>query len=529
MAAFRSIPTGCIGAGRSALGFLVAAGACLVLLWWAKDDYDQARSGSHVVHKWQYRVRILYQQVLGPLLTGLTLLVAVWSVPHVYQFIFTKVGGALSAGLSSSLLGVVGAVYQFIAGRDKKSTSSDILHAAHPDHLRAAGVRHPAGGLFDRAGGRGPSACRCSGIDIPLLAIIGFAGVFAGFIVNANYIGIGRMYRDRLMELFMPDKEAIRDNQWRRAGNADQFDLAKLGRRRRQSAAADAPRQLQRGDGGRAPGPVPRPRRRQLRAQPAVQRQQRHGVDRDQQARRRALHAGHRRGVFGRRGESARRRRGPWHHAQPAGVAVAVADQRAPRLLDPQSARVAGAEELAQVVSAEPAGARHPPGAVRQRHHGKCVLHRADRRRALRQHRPVRADPPPREDHRAVAGQPGSRLLDGRSRQRHPARARGFRRAHPLHQRDLSTRRHAAGGARRGRQARLGARHHQVSGHGRAGHPAVPAGVADRRHERRHRVLLAAQRRLPESNYRRPVLRRGTARGLPRARHGASRRPPSGR
>jgi hypothetical protein len=46
--------------------------------------------------------------------------------------------------------------------------------------------------------------------------------------VNANYIGIGRMYRDRLMELFMPDKEAIQLNQWKRAGTADQFDLVKL-------------------------------------------------------------------------------------------------------------------------------------------------------------------------------------------------------------------------------------------------------------------------------------------------------------
>jgi hypothetical protein len=52
--------------------------------------------------------------------------------------------------------------------------------------------------------------------------------VLAGFIVNANYIGIGRMYRDRLMELFMPDKEAVRDDQWRRAGNADQFAMVKL-------------------------------------------------------------------------------------------------------------------------------------------------------------------------------------------------------------------------------------------------------------------------------------------------------------
>ena len=210
-----------------AVGFLVAAGACLILLWWAKDDYDQGRIGSHVVHKWQYRVRIIYQQVLGPLLTGLTLLVAVWSVPHVYQFIVDKVGGALSAGLSSSLLGVAGAVYQFIAGRDKKSTSSafSTLRILLTSVLLVYGILLVAYSVV-QAGEKHPVLM--FGADVPLLVIIGAAGVFAGFIVNANYIGIGRMYRDRLMELFMPDEEAIRDNQWRRAGNADQFDIAKL-------------------------------------------------------------------------------------------------------------------------------------------------------------------------------------------------------------------------------------------------------------------------------------------------------------
>ncbi len=209
------------------VGFLVAAAACLVLLWWAKDDFDQARSGTHVVHKWQYRVRILYQQVLGPLLTGLTLVVAVWSVPHVYQVIFTKVGGALSAGLSSSLLGVAGAVYQFIVGRDKKSSSSTFstLRILITSILLVYGILLVAYSIVQAGEGH---PVPLFGLDIPLLAIIGLAGVIAGFIVNANYIGIGRMYRDRLMELFMPDKEAIRDNQWRRAGNADQFALVKL-------------------------------------------------------------------------------------------------------------------------------------------------------------------------------------------------------------------------------------------------------------------------------------------------------------
>jgi hypothetical protein len=210
-----------------ALGFLIAGGACLILLWWAKDDYDQARSGSHVVHKWQYRVRIIYQEVLGPLLTGLTLLIAIWSVPHVYQLIYTKVGGALSAGLSSSLLGVVGAIYQFVAGRDKKSTSSTFstLRILLTAVLLVYGILLVAYSIV-QAGEDHP--VHMFGVAVPLLVIIGLAGLFAGFIVNANYIGIGRMYRDRLMELFMPDKEAIRDNQWRRAGNADQFDIAKL-------------------------------------------------------------------------------------------------------------------------------------------------------------------------------------------------------------------------------------------------------------------------------------------------------------
>jgi hypothetical protein len=207
-------------------GFLVAAGACLVLLWWSKDDYDQARNGSQVVHKWQYRVRIIYQQALGPLLTGLTLLVAVWSVPYVYRLIDTQLGG-LETGLSSSVLGVIGAIYQFIVGRDRKSTSSPFstLRILITAVLLVYGILLVAYWVVQKGS---DTSVTIADIDLPLLALVSFAGVFAGFIVNANYIGIGRMYRDRLMELFMPDTEAIRENQWRRAGSADQFALTRL-------------------------------------------------------------------------------------------------------------------------------------------------------------------------------------------------------------------------------------------------------------------------------------------------------------
>ena len=207
------------------LGFLVAAGACLVLLWWAKDDYDQARSGTHVVHKWQYRVRIIYQQVLGPAhrthIAGCRLERAARLPPHRHHL-----GGALWPACRVRCSACRRDLPVHRRPRQEVHLIG-VFHAAHPAHLRAAGVRHPARGVLDRAGRR-DDPVTIFGFYVPLLAIIGFAGVFAGFIVNANYIGIGRMYRDRLMELFMPDKEAIRDNQWRRAGNADQFDIAKL-------------------------------------------------------------------------------------------------------------------------------------------------------------------------------------------------------------------------------------------------------------------------------------------------------------
>jgi Patatin-like phospholipase len=208
-------------------GFLIAAAACLVLLWWARSDYEQARDGTHVVHKWQYRVRIIYQEVLGPLLTGLTLLAAIWSVPHAFHFIFVKLGGTFSAGLSSSLLGVIGAIYQFIAGRDKKSTSSmfSTVRILVTAVLLVYGILLVAYSVVQSFH---DESVEIAHVPFSMMAVVGVVGVLAGFIVNANYIGIGRMYRDRLMELFMPDVEAIRDNQWKRAGAADQFDLVKL-------------------------------------------------------------------------------------------------------------------------------------------------------------------------------------------------------------------------------------------------------------------------------------------------------------
>ena len=79
----------------------------------------------------------------------------------------------LSIHLHAGRRGAVGRPVQFAAGRDRRGLPVHrrprqevhfvrILHAAHPADFRAAGVRHPARGLFDRAGGRGTSGAACS-------------------------------------------------------------------------------------------------------------------------------------------------------------------------------------------------------------------------------------------------------------------------------------------------------------------------------------------------------------------------------
>ena len=46
-------------------------------------------------------------------------------------------------------------------------------------------------------------------------ALILLLGVFCiGWFVNVNYLGIHRMYRDRLMELFLPDPKTVLEQTW---------------------------------------------------------------------------------------------------------------------------------------------------------------------------------------------------------------------------------------------------------------------------------------------------------------------------
>lgn len=56
----------------------------------------------------------------------------------------------------------------------------------------------------------------------------GLVAVILGLYVNMNYLGLHRMYRDRLMETFLPNNEAVAHNQWGMALEADVTMLDKF-------------------------------------------------------------------------------------------------------------------------------------------------------------------------------------------------------------------------------------------------------------------------------------------------------------
>lgn len=45
--------------------------------------------------------------------------------------------------------------------------------------------------------------------------------VILGCVVDLNYVGLHRMYRDRMMETFLPNKDIVKDNRWRPATEAN--------------------------------------------------------------------------------------------------------------------------------------------------------------------------------------------------------------------------------------------------------------------------------------------------------------------
>lgn len=168
-----------------------------------------------------YRTRTAFRRISGYVLAVGLAAVTLWALPHIEYLL-----GCLSAGLrwtsllSASGLALIGTIYQFMVGRadtkDRPGTSE--LRTSATTVVVIVGLLLAAYSIADALGS-------CA----PVAGAIALAGsLFFGLVVNANYVGLARLYRDRLMEAFLPNLSAVAQNKWDIATRADVLPVAEL-------------------------------------------------------------------------------------------------------------------------------------------------------------------------------------------------------------------------------------------------------------------------------------------------------------
>ena len=167
---------------------------------------------------WHYRARVAYTQYLGAFCGLFLAVLGVWSIPYIDHFLDRQLKSVLATATLSSVLGAAGGVYQFFAGRSQKGPATALgnLRIVLSAALLIYGLALLAFTLAEPVAGD-PS-------NILLYSVLGVTLV-GGLLINTNYFGLSRMYRDRLMETFMPNAQSIATNQWAPATEADQAAL----------------------------------------------------------------------------------------------------------------------------------------------------------------------------------------------------------------------------------------------------------------------------------------------------------------
>lgn len=167
-----------------------------------------------------YQYRMHFQKWYGVLFMWTLILFALFSMEPLRDFL-SKIDilesvGKDTAGLVTLLLGVVGAVHEILAMRNAKLGKGAIsgVRIWVISLLLIYGLLYATYLLAYNLN----EAKRGWEIFFIILAI----GLVVGWFTNLNMFGINRMYRDRLMEAFMPDPEQVKKNKWERAKKADQ-------------------------------------------------------------------------------------------------------------------------------------------------------------------------------------------------------------------------------------------------------------------------------------------------------------------
>jgi len=165
-----------------------------------------------------YNQRIGFQIVFGWVLLVTLLLAVLGTLPLVTAVRFDHAYLSNAAAVLPAVLGSAGAIYQFFWQKANAGAGGGMLSGLRiwiTASLLIYGVLLLA---YLAQGG------------LPTWGVwLWFAvSVTLGLCINTNLFGIGRMYRDRLMETFLPDREAVSKSRWRPAHEADVTPLTAL-------------------------------------------------------------------------------------------------------------------------------------------------------------------------------------------------------------------------------------------------------------------------------------------------------------
>ena len=165
--------------------------------------------------RYAYRARLCSQSLTGRLLFCLGLFLVLASVPWVGDEL---PGWGAREGWLGALATIGGAVVGLLRFR------SDLGGAGQKDGTASRGLRAaaPPVAAFLLIYGLLLLSHRVAELrpGMWILLLLG-AALLVGFSFGINYIGVNRLYRDRLMETFLPSDDAVRANEWRPAREAD--------------------------------------------------------------------------------------------------------------------------------------------------------------------------------------------------------------------------------------------------------------------------------------------------------------------
>lgn len=152
------------------------------------------------------------QKVIGFMWKLAIAFVFIGLMPHIYDWLEGKIASGISAG-GSTLVGVITGIWRYKKAQ-KKEESSGVMS----DIMIYIGAFCLLYGIIFFSYMIG---VRYVKQDITLLIILCATALVFGVLVNLNMVGPHRLWRDRLMEAFMPNRKAVEDNNWEPATEAD--------------------------------------------------------------------------------------------------------------------------------------------------------------------------------------------------------------------------------------------------------------------------------------------------------------------